>query len=148
MRRGYCGIGIWNFQHECNVGTLFRTAQYMGVDYVFTIGRKYKLQSSDTGASTRNMPVFNYPSIDDFLHHIPLNSRLVAIELAEGSRALPRFCHPEQAVYVLGSEGCTLPRKILDKALVVEIPQVSEGCYNVSVAGSITIYDRMSKLMK
>lgn len=145
MRRGFCGIGIWNFQHDCNVGTLYRTAQSFGVDYVFTIGRKYKQQSSDTGGSGRNLPIFNYPSVDDFLHHLPQNGRLVAIEIAEGGRPLGKFCHPEQAVYVLGSEGATLPRKILDKALVVEIDG-GAFCLNVSVSGSVVIYDRFNKM--
>lgn len=143
-KRGYFGIGIWNYMHEVNIGTLFRSAYALGADFIYTIGRAYRKQSSDTVYSARHLPLMNYPSIDDFLAHLPKMARLISVEIAPNAFKLSTFVHPERAIYLLGSEGQTLPQRILEKSLVVQIP--SSVCLNVSVCGSIVLYDRISKM--
>lgn len=144
--RGYYGIGIWQPMHECNIGTLFRSAYAMDASYIFTIGRKYRKQSSDTCNATAHVPYFNYQSTDEFLSNIPRLGHLVCVEITDKARPLQNFVHPAQAIYLLGSEGQTLPEKLLSKGLQVKIP--SKICLNVATAGSILLYDRIAKCAK
>lgn len=143
MKRGYCGIGIWHPQKETNVGTLFRSALAMGADFLFTVGRPYRRQSSDTTNAARHLPYYSYQNTEELLGSLPKGARLVCVEIDDGARPLPAFCHPEQAVYLLGSEGGGLPQELLRDNLVVQIP--SQVCLNVSTAGSIVLYDRLAK---
>jgi len=143
MSRGYAGIGIWYPEKECNVGTLFRSALAFEADFLFTVGRKYKRQSSDTVNSAQHMPCYNYQDLEDMLSHRPLNSRLVCIELTERSFSLPKFVHPAQAIYLLGSEGGGLPDALLKQFPCIQIPTTQ--CLNFAVAGSIVLYDRKAK---
>ena len=55
-KNGFCGIGIWHPHKDCNMGTLFRSAYAFGIDFIFTIGRKYNTQTSDTVQSIKNVP--------------------------------------------------------------------------------------------
>jgi len=47
-QRGFFGIGIQNIKTESNIGTLWRSANILGADFIYTIGKRYKKQSSDT----------------------------------------------------------------------------------------------------
>ena len=143
VKRGYCGIGIWYPSKEVNVGTLFRSALALDADFVFTIGRRYSRQSSDTPNTTKHLPYYHYESFEDFKKNRPKGARLVCVEITEGARDLRSFCHPEQAIYLLGSEGGGLPAELLGNNIVVKIP--SQTCLNVSSAGTVTLYDRLAK---
>jgi len=143
LKRGYCGVGIYNYQHECNVGTLFRTAFAFGADFVFTVGRKYSRRASDTPNSTYYTPCFNYLNSADLLDGLPLGARLVCAEIDEKAWGLPNFVHPDRAVYLLGRETGGIPKGLLAKALVVSIP--GRVCLNVATAGGILLYDRIAK---
>lgn len=146
MKRGYCGIGIWFPQKEENMGTLFRGAMAFDADFMFTIGRKYSRQSSDTCHSTRHLPYFNFPNQDSFNDCRPSGAQLVCIEITDTAHYLPTFIHPERAVYLLGSEGGGLPKELLEKSVVVRIP--TTVCLNVANAGTIVLYDRLLKRAK
>jgi tRNA G18 (ribose-2'-O)-methylase SpoU len=144
MKRGYCGIGIWHPSKEVNVGTLFRSALALDADFVFTIGRRYSRQSSDTPNTIRHLPYYHYESFEDFKRNRPKGARLVCLEITENARDLRNFCHPEQAIYLLGSEGGGLPAELLRDNLVVKVQ--SQVCLNVSVMGSLCLYDRHAKM--
>ncbi|WP_341433793.1 hypothetical protein, partial [Mesomycoplasma ovipneumoniae] len=45
-RKGYFGIGCLNMKTSMNFGTLFRTAQVFGVDFIFLIGCRFNQQST------------------------------------------------------------------------------------------------------
>lgn len=78
----------------------------------------------------------------DFIFTI--GKRYVGIELNRNSIALTEFTHPERAIYLLGAEDYGLPQEILDKCdSIVQIPE--ENSLNVAIAGSIVLYDRLSK---
>ena len=144
MSRGYFGIGILNGKTEVNYGTLFRTAQIFNAAFVFTIGKRYKKQCSDTMKSYRHTPTYHYPRFEDFLSNIPHSCQLVGIEIQPESVPLSRFIHPERAIYLLGAEDSGLTRRVMDKChAIVSIP--GERCLNVAVAGSIVLYDRITK---
>ena len=113
-------------------------------DFIFTAGRRFPQQASDTIKAWRHVPLFEYVSADDLFDHLPKGCIPVAVELATKARSLPRFIHPERACYILGAEDTGVPKRVLDRCpLVVEIP--SDRCLNVAVAGSIVLYDRLSK---
>jgi tRNA G18 (ribose-2'-O)-methylase SpoU len=144
--RGYFGIGIYHWQKACNAGTLFRSAMALGADFVFTVGRKYTRQPGDTPNVARHMPYMNFPCLTDFRQCCPVGAQLVCVEITPEAHELPRFIHPERAIYLLGSEGGGLPPELLRSNLVVKIP--TKMCLNVSTAGSIVLYDRLAKGVK
>lgn len=144
MKRGYFGIGVFHGKTEENIGTLWRSANIMGADFIFTIGKRYKKQSSDTMQTPRHIPLFNYESWEDFMKHIPYDCPVVAIELDENSEPIKYFSHPERCIYLLGAEDHGIPKRILDECQeIVQLP--GDACMNVSVAGSIVMYDRINK---
>jgi len=142
MSRGYFAIGICNGKAAVNQGTLWRSAYQLGAAYVFTVGRRYKKQHSDTTKTWRHVPMFNWEKFGDM--NVPMDCVLVGVET--GGKPLPEFEHPERAIYLLGAEDHGLPKEILSKCKsAVSIPAVGLESYNVSVAGSIIMYDRHSK---
>lgn len=139
---GYFGIGIENVKSEHNVGTLWRSAQSFGAAFIFTIGHRVKLQTSDTGKAHRSLPLYRYRTFDDFYSHIPFGCQLVGVEFPhDGAIPLQAFRHPPQCIYLLGSEDHGLSKQALEKCRSVLFVPCRE-CLNVAVAGSIVMYDR------
>jgi tRNA G18 (ribose-2'-O)-methylase SpoU len=141
--RGYFGIGIYHTKTEVNVGTLFRSAKQLGAAFVFTIGRRYKSQSSDTMNTPKHVPLYHYTDFEDFQSHRPLDCQLVGVEMDNRAKEVSVFCHPERAIYILGAEDHGLPKEISEKCQ--HLLQLQGGSFNVAVAGSIVMYDRTSK---
>lgn len=143
--RGYFMIGIENPNKEENIGTLWRAAYSFGSQCIFTIGRKYHRQKSDTSASYRQIPLFNYQNIDHFLSCLPAESVLVGLETGDKSRDIKNFVHPERSIYVLGNEKNGLTGEMIQKCqILVKLPGLI--CHNVSLSGGIVMYDRNQKL--
>lgn len=141
----YYAIGIYHTKNGTNVGTLWRSAMNFGAAFLFTIGRRYKHQASDTQNATKQLPLFHYVDFHDFRKHRPNNAPLVGIEQTEESVGLRDFEHPRSAVYLLGAEDTGLPAEILNYCnSVVHI--TTPNCLNVATAGSIVMYDRQCKL--
>src|ERR1700743_1838422 len=113
-QNGYWGIGCLNMKTETNYGTLFRTAQVFGADFIFLIGNRFKHMPSDTMASYRHIPLFQYKDFEDFNSHRPYDCRLIGIELDEKATPLGEFVHPKSACYLLGAEDNGLTREALN----------------------------------
>jgi tRNA G18 (ribose-2'-O)-methylase SpoU len=144
VRRGYFAIGIEHTKSVVNVGTLFRSAYSMGAAYIFTIGRRYKQQASDTTKTWRHIPLLHYHTFGDFYKQLPHDCRLVGVEILPEARPLPGYTHPERCVYLLGAEDHGLSKEAVTRCHdLVVLP--GERCLNVSVAGSIVMYDRHAK---
>lgn len=143
MKKGFFGIGIYETKTDTNIGTLWRSAQNFGADYIFTIGARYKKQSADTCKTYRNIPLFEFKDWNDFISHVPREAELVFIEQDEESVDLSEFKHPKQAIYILGAEDYGVPKELMAGFKKVEIN--SPMCLNVAVAGSIVMYDRQTK---
>ena len=140
----YFGIGIYHTKNSINVGTLWRSASSMGAAFIFTIGRRYSRQGSDTLDAPGHVPLFSYLSFDEFFKTMPSRGRLVGVELDDAATPIMNFAHPEQAVYLLGAEDNGLPFHVLSRChSVIQLP--GHACLNVAVAGSIVIFDRISK---
>ncbi len=66
------------------------------------------------------------------------------MELAETSVPLETYEHPDRAVYILGNERNGLPEPVLSACHeIVQLP--GNFSVNVSVAGSIVLYDIVAK---
>ena len=146
MKRGYFGIGIYETKEYTNVGTLWRSAYNFGADFIFTIGKRYKKQATDTTRTSRHIPLFHYEDWADFKKHLPDNIGIVFIEQTDGAKLLHEFNHPKQAVYILGAEDYGIPVELMRGHRKVQFD--SPICVNVAVAGSIVMYDRQIKLIK
>lgn len=142
--KGYFGIGCLNMKTSMNYGTLFRTAQVFGADFIFLIGSRFKTQATDTMKSWKHIPTFTYKDFADFNEHRPYDCKLIGIELIQTATPIQEFSHPKTACYLLGAEDHGLTREALDHCQdVVYLP--GERSLNVSVAGSIVLYDRIIK---
>ena len=143
-QNGYFGIGCIGMKTADNYGTLFRTAQIMGADFIFLIGTRFKKQASDTMKSWRHLPLFEYDTFADFNKHRPYDCRLVGVELTESSIPIKEYKHPKQACYLLGAEDNGLTREAIEACQeIIILP--GERSMNVAVAGSIVLYDRVNK---
>lgn len=144
MRRGFYGMGIFGCKTEANIGTLWRSAHNFGASFIFTIGRRYKPQDSDTTKAWKTIPLYNYKDFDDFYNHLPRSCRIIAVEQSKDAIDLSRFIHPEQCIYLLGAEDFGIPKSIIERChgvVYIDTPM----CLNVATAGSIIMYDRSTK---
>lgn len=147
--RGYFGIGIYRSKSGLNIGTLWRSAHIYQASFIFTVGQRYKRQSSDTLKTPLHVPFHELDTFEDLLKLRPWNCELIGVELHPKAKPLPQFTHPERAIYLLGAEDNGIPEKVLEQCQrLVQIPHHSgKGlCLNVAVAGSVVMYDRHSKL--
>lgn len=144
-KNGFFGIGCFNMKNNLNYGTLFRTAQIFEADFIFLIGKRFKTQSSDTMKSWRHIPSYSYESFEQFNQLRPHDCKLIGIEMTDKATSIKEFKHPKQAIYLLGSEDGGLSKEALNACQeIICLP--GERSLNVSVAGSIVLYDRIIKL--
>lgn len=142
--RGYFGIGVERSKNPANVGTLWRSAYCLGAAFIFTIGKRYPRQASDTTATWRHIPLLEYASVEDFAAHRPYDCQVVGVELAASAVALETFHHPVRAIYLLGPEDGSLSRAALAMCQSV-VRFESAYCLNVAAAGTVVMYDRQTK---
>ena len=146
QKRGYFGIGIELVKNDVNIGTLYRTAHIFEAAFIFTIGKRYKKQASDTTKSFRHIPLYHYNNFDEFYNQMPYDCKLIGIEITDNAIPLKEFKHPERCIYLLGAEDHGLTTRALKSCHdVIVLP--GDMCLNVSVAGSIVIYDRITKVL-
>ena len=145
-RDGFFAIGVYNAKTVENVGTLWRSAFMLGASYLFTIGTRCAWEKAcDTYKSWRHVPAFRFDGWDAFCASAPVGATWVAVEM--GGVPLHEFKHPERAVYVLGAEDAGLPASIVRACHhCVSLEGVRASSYNVSVAGTLIMYDRLRKL--
>lgn len=142
--RGFFEIGVYRSKTPANVGTLWRSAYQMGAAGIFTVGKRYPMQASDTLKTHRHIPCREFSDFDVFLDSLPYSCPIVAVEM--GGKPLADFKHPEQAVYLLGAEDHGIPPQVLARCHhVVSLPSVRTQSYNVAVAGSLVMFDRQNK---
>lgn len=143
--RGYFGIGVYHPKTEENIGTLWRHARLYGADFIFTIGRRYRKQPSDTSNTSLHIPLYNYVDYEDFHSHLPYNCPVICVELSDHAHQLPDVTHPERAIYLLGAEDHGIPPEIMKGKQVIEIPSRETQSMNVAVSGTLIMYDRFVK---
>jgi tRNA(Leu) C34 or U34 (ribose-2'-O)-methylase TrmL len=143
--RGYYGIGVINPKFDENLGSLWRSANVFNASFIYTVERKYKRSRyADTMNTPKHIPLYEYDDFETFYTNIPEGCVLIAVENSENSQLLTEFTHPERCIYLLGSESKGIPEEILKKCeRIVRIP--GRTSINVSIAGSIIMYDRLAK---
>lgn len=141
LEQGFFGIGIQNGKTPGNLGVLWRSAQNMGASFIYTIGNRYAKQACDTHKAVGAMPYFHYQSFEDFYLQLPKGAMLVGVELTKNAEPLETFKHPRRCVYLLGAEDHGLSNEAIEKAHYL-VKFKSTLSLNVSVAGSIVMYDR------
>jgi tRNA(Leu) C34 or U34 (ribose-2'-O)-methylase TrmL len=141
---GYHAVGVVNSKNMANVGTLWRSAYQLQAQFMFTVGARYKHQPTDTVSAVQRVPLFELDSWNDFVEFAPRGAVWVAVET--GGTPLEEYDHPRDAIYLLGSEDAGLPRSVLRACHdVVSLRSEQYASYNVAVAGTIVMYDRMAK---
>lgn len=139
---GYFEIGVFHPRSSDNIGTLWRSAYQLGAAGIFTIGRSYRQQTSDTQHTAYEIPLRNYPSFEDFLANRPVGAMLIGVEM--GGQPLTTFSHPERAIYLLGSESEGLPEQIQRQCnALIGLESINYPSYNLAVAGSLVLYHRV-----
>ena len=142
--KGYYGVGIERGKTEYNYWTLFRTAQILNADFLFVIGARFKKHRADTMCAFRHIPVYSYKDFDDFNEHRPYDCKLVGVELADKAVEVSNYIHHKKAIYLLGAEDNGLSAKAIRTCNDI-IKLHGDKSMNVSVAGSIVLYDRFVK---
>ena len=71
--RGYYGIGIWHPKADVNVGSLLRSAASLGAAFVFTIGRRYTQEATDTTKAWRHVPLWHFEAFADLRAALPFH---------------------------------------------------------------------------
>ena len=141
---GHFGIGVYQIKRAENVGMLWRSAYQLGAAYLFTIGARYRPQSDDVLKSWRHLPLFRYDTVEQMVATAAYSCQLIGVEM--GGEPLPAFVHPARAVYLLGAEDGGLPKEIIARChQLVSIPAIRTVSYNVAIAGTLVMYDRMVK---
>ena len=143
--QGYFGVGVIGAKTQANVGTLWRSAYQLGASFLFTIGQRYRAQSTDTVKAPTRIPLFELNDWEAFAKFAPRGARWVAVEM--GGVPLEEFEHPHDAIYILGSEDNGVPNSVVRSCHhVVSLDCERYASYNVAVAASLVMYDRMTKM--
>lgn len=142
--KGFYGIGIEHGKTKYNYWSLFRTAQILDADFLFIIGARFEIHAADTMCSYRHIPVYSYKDFQDFNSHRPFDCKLIGIELTQDAVEISEYNHHKRAIYLLGAEDHGLTKEALRNCQEI-IKLYGEKSMNVSIAGSIVIYDRFVK---
>jgi tRNA(Leu) C34 or U34 (ribose-2'-O)-methylase TrmL len=142
---GFVSVGLYNPKSPSNVGAVMRAAGCYQANAVRYTGDRFERAvqyQTDTKDVINTVPLSR---AEDILSNLPDNTQVICIEFAEGAIPLPRFTHPQNAIYLFGPEDGSLPQEIIDKAdHVVYVPTV--GCMNLAAAVNVVLYDRLAKL--
>lgn len=144
--KGYFAVGVEGGSKTGNLGNLMRSAHGFGASFVFTVAGEHfsrDQEFADPSGTSEQVPLYQFETPEDLV--LPRLCSLVGVELVDGAADLPSFCHPKQAVYVLGPERGSLSEAMLGRCdHVVKIP--TQFALNVATAGAIVMYDRVRVL--
>ena len=143
--RGYFGVGVDGISKPMNLGNLVRIAHAFDASFFFSIAPRLKLSdaASDTSRAQNTLPFYHHEKAEDL--RLPLDCRLVGVEITDDAVELPRFRHPTRAAYVFGAERFSLSPEVLKACdFVVKIP--TRFSINVGMAGAIVLYDRLLQM--
>lgn len=139
--RGHFGIAVYRPKNSVNIGSLFRSAQLLGANYLAIIEGRYRRQPSDTMNATNSVPLYHFDSWANFAAHVPDGAVIIGVELEDDALLLDMFKHPARAVYLLGAEDDGIPDDILEQCHQV-VKLRGKRSMNLAVAGSIVMYLR------
>lgn len=149
---------LHNIRSTHNVGSIFRTAEGMGVEQIILggytpypkitddtrlpyIAEKLTRQIHKTALDAENLVPFKH--IDDTGAWIDAyNWPVIALEQSDKSTLLSHFNPPDKFALLLGEEVNGIPSNLLAKCTeIIEIPMFGlKESFNVSVATGIALY--------
>lgn len=148
-----------NIRSTHNVGALFRTAEGFGIRQIILSGytpypttehderlphisRKLTEQIHKTALGAEAIVPFAYQETPDIDALKRMGYKIVGLEQAPRSVALPDYTPPEKIALVLGEEVHGIPQELLDECEdIIEIPMKGQKeSFNVSVAAGIALY--------
>eukprot|EP00946_MAST-07B_sp_MAST-7B-sp1_P000201 g201.t1 len=157
------GIGIYQGKTAYNLITLQRAASQLGARFVFSIEEQFRDRKPLSQSVAGEMcPLSHYPSLisfsKDLKRGVCASKKVDNVDSVDGDGCwewvgiemggvpLEQFVHPERAVYILGSENNGLSSMLRGACKhVIELPSVRTASFNVAVAGSLVMYDRVRK---
>ena len=148
-----------NIRSTHNVGAIFRTAEGFGVAKIILTGytpyprtksdtrlphiaEKLSSQIHKTALGAEEIVSFEYTETPPLAELKEAGYRIVGLEQAGRSVALPHYQTPEKVVLLLGEEVHGIEEALLEQCEdIIEIPMVGKKeSFNVSVAAGIALY--------
>ena len=142
-----------NIRSSFNVGSIFRTADAVGISKIFLVGYtpcpydKFKRPNKEIAKTALGAEkTVEWEHADDIF---PLLEQLkkdgfqiIAVEQAENSVDYKTVNLKDKNVFMFGSEVCGLEKEILEKCeIVAEIPMLGEKeSLNVSVSVGVALF--------
>lgn len=138
--RGFSAIGIVSPKIEANVGGAMRAADCYGAALMIMEAPRFHHRATNVTKAQRHIPMI----VGEICEHRPYDCPLIVIEIMDGAVSLPKFTHPERALYVFGPEDGSVPRRIVERAQhIVSIP--TRWCMNLAATVNVVLYDRLAK---
>ena len=152
---------IHDIRSTHNVGSLFRTAEGLGVEQIYCTGytpypaienddrlphitSKLSKQINKTALGAENsVPWTHHDSVEDLLAELKDQGyQTIALEQDERSVPLPEFKPSNKCVVLIGREVQGIEQKLLDLCeSIVEIPMYgTKESFNVAQAAAIMLY--------
>lgn len=120
---------------------MLRAAHCYGAGLLILEAPRFVNAASNVTQAQRHIPMI-VGKIEDVR---PYDCEMVVVEITDGAIPLPKFTHPQRALYVFGPEDGSVPDRIIRKAQhVVSIP--TAYCMNLAATANVVLYDRMVKL--
>ena len=145
--RGYFAVALDNPKSGENVGGAMRAGQVFGAALIVIAGHRpprFMRHPTDTMKAWRHIPTV---MTEDVLDLQPYDCVPVAVDLVDGATPLPKFVHPERAIYIFGAEDATLGARVLDRCPhKVVIPTIAGRCLNLAASVNVVLYDRTTKV--
>lgn len=144
---------LHNIRSAQNVGSLFRTADAVGIEKVFLssitpqpvdrFGREVGAITKTALGAEKNLAWQNYENLEDLLQSLKKEGfQIIAIEQSLKAVDYKNIKSKEKIAFILGNEVEGLKAEILQLVdVVAEIPmQGDKESLNVAVAGGVAMY--------
>ena len=135
-------VAAFNFSYGVNLGALIRSAEAVGAEAVWIVGRDFYYRPSTKGADWW-LPVEVLATPRECIARAAAEGyEIVALQQGGAAQPVWSAAWPERPLIVAGNEGDGLPQAFLDAAaLQVELPVYGQiDSLNVAVAASVAMY--------
>ena len=141
------GVILINPKYDTNVAAALRACSCFGISSLQYTGKRFN--QGGKARIPRELRMRCYKDVDITFSNRPFDftgdAVPVAIEVVENAENLADFQHPENAYYVFGPEGGSIPKVFMRHChKFVMIP--TRHCTNLAGAVYITLYDRAAKM--
>lgn len=141
-----CAILAQNIEHDFNLGSILRSANFFGIFKFYYYGRKKFDRRSCLGCY-HYIDVINLPTLDDVKK---LKQEYIFIGLENNvpnTVPMNTFSYPKNSLFCFGEEGMGLDKSIIELCdHLLEIPAFgSVRSLNVGTASAITMWDYITK---